>query len=122
MSVDAPPLVDVWETLPRLSRKGLELERRAWAWLGSPAVQTAFAWLKHDGLSFAFDRPEVEFRGSGLTRPGLVAQVRWPRLRTRLALGVEVPIVHAVVDRLLGFDRPFEDARLQTTPVEWISG
>ncbi|WP_165064740.1 FliM/FliN family flagellar motor switch protein [Paludisphaera rhizosphaerae] len=119
MSVDSPPPVDVWEGLPRLSRKGLELERRAGAWLESSAVQAAFAWLDHDGLNVTFDRPEVEFRGSGLARPGLVAQLRWPRLRTRLAIGVEVPIVHAVVDRLLGFDRPFEEARLQTTPVEW---
>lgn len=119
MSVDAPPPADVWEALPRLSRRALELERRAWTWMDGPAVQAAFAWLKHDGLNVTFDRPEVEFRGSGLTRPGLVAQLRWPRLRTRLAFGVEVPIVHAVVDSLLGFDRPFEEARLQTTPVEW---
>jgi len=110
---DAP---DVWAGLPRLSRRSLTLERRAAAWLESEAVAAAFAWL---GLDAAFDRPEVDARPAALARPGLTVQLRWPRLGTRLGVGVEVPIVHAVVDRLLGYDRPFAEARLQTTPVEW---
>jgi type III secretion system YscQ/HrcQ family protein len=118
MSVDDSP--DVWDGLPRLSASTLELERRARAWREGEAARAAFAWLgAAGGLDVDFDRPEVEARASALGRPGLVAQLRWPRLRTRLAIGVEVPIVHAVVDRLLGFDRPFADVRLQTTPVEW---
>jgi type III secretion system YscQ/HrcQ family protein len=36
-----------------------------------------------------------------------------------MALGLEVPLAHAVVDRLLGDDRPFAESRLQLTPVEW---
>ena len=68
----------------------------------------------------ARDRPpEIVWRASGLGRPGLIAQFRWPRLNTRLALGLEVPLAHAVVDRLLGYDRPLAESRLQLTPVEW---
>jgi type III secretion system YscQ/HrcQ family protein len=40
-------------------------------------------------------------------------------LATRLAIGVETPIAHALVDRLLGTSRPPTEARLQLTPVEW---
>jgi len=64
-------------------------------------------------------RPEIVWGASGLGRPGLIAQLRWPRLNTRLALGLEVPLAHAVVDHLLGYDRPFAESRLQLTPVEW---
>ena len=110
---------DVWAGLPRLSRRSLDLERRAGAWATSLPLRAAFRWLAGSGLDPTFDRPEVDWRASALTRPGLVAQFRWPRIGARLALGVEVQLVHAVVDRLLGFDRPTADARLQTTPVEW---
>ncbi|AMV39034.1 FliM/FliN family flagellar motor switch protein [Planctomyces sp. SH-PL62] len=110
----------VWDGLPRLSAWTLALERRAEAWREAERTRAGFAWIAPPGgLDVAFDRPEVEGRAAALGRPGLVAQFRWPRLRTRLAFGVEVPIVHAVVDGLLGFDRPFADVRLQTTPVEW---
>jgi flagellar motor switch protein FliN len=67
----------------------------------------------------AADRPEVHWRAAGLARAGLVAQLTVPRLATRAALGIETPLAHAVVDRLLGFDRPFAESRLQITPVEW---
>jgi flagellar motor switch protein FliN/FliY len=116
MTVEDSDVPRVWAGLPRLSRRSIALERRAAAWLASEPVRAAFAWLDLDA---SFDRPEVDPRPSALGRPGLVAQLRWPRLGTRLAVGVEVPIVHAVVDRLQGFDRPFAESRLQTTPVEW---
>jgi type III secretion system YscQ/HrcQ family protein len=116
MTQEAADPPHVWAGLPRLSARSIELERRAAAWLASEPVRAAFAWLDLDA---SFDRPEVVPRPSALGRPGLVAQLRWPRLGTRLAVGVEIPIVHAVVDRLLGFDRPFAESRLQTTPVEW---
>jgi flagellar motor switch protein FliN len=65
------------------------------------------------------DRPEIIWRASGLTRPGLVIHLTAPRLSTRLAVGIETPLAHAVVDRLLGFDRSLGESRLQLTPVEW---
>ena len=67
----------------------------------------------------ASSRAEVLLRASGLGRPGLIIQFTAPRLGTRLALGVEIPLAHHFVDRLLGFDRPFAQSRLQITPVEW---
>ncbi|WP_337175072.1 FliM/FliN family flagellar motor switch protein [Paludisphaera sp.] len=116
MTIEAVDTPDICAGLPRLSRRSLALERRAAGWLASVAVREALAWL---GLHADFDRPEVDPRPSALGRPGLVAQLRWPRMGTRLAIGVDIPIVHAVVDRLLGYDRPFAESRLQTTPVEW---
>jgi flagellar motor switch protein FliN/FliY len=64
-------------------------------------------------------RPEIDWRASGLRRPGLVALLRWPFLQTRLAMHVELPLAHAVVDRLLAYDRPLPESRLQLSPVEW---
>jgi flagellar motor switch protein FliN/FliY len=49
----------------------------------------------------------------------VVAQLTWPRLSTRVGLGIEPPLAHALVDRLLGFDRLPAEGRLQVTPVEW---
>jgi len=77
-------------------------------------------WLEKEiGSAIAVERPEILSRASGLGRSGLVAQLTASRLATRLALGIEVPLAHAVVDRLLGFDRPLAESRLQLTPVEW---
>ena len=77
-------------------------------------------WLQQEtGCPISLDRPEILARASGLRRAGLVAQLTAPRLATRLALGIEIPLAHAIVDRLLGFDRPFAESRLQLTPVEW---
>jgi type III secretion system YscQ/HrcQ family protein len=49
----------------------------------------------------------------------LIAQFRRPRLNSRLAIGLEVSLAHAIVNRLLGYERPFAESRLQLTPVEW---
>ncbi len=49
----------------------------------------------------------------------MIAVLAWPRLSTRLGLGLEMPLAHALVDRLLGFDRQTGEERLQITPVEW---
>lgn len=111
---------DVWRDLPRVSNRAVELERLATAWQGPGPLGPLFGWLGETSrLPLVLDRPEVDLRGAGLTRPALVAQLRLPRLGSRLGLGVEAPIAHAVVDRLLGFDRPFAEQRLQITPVEW---
>ena len=71
------------------------------------------------GTPIAIDRPEILWRASGLGRAGLVAQMTAARLATRLAMGIEIPLAHTIVDRLLGFDRSFGESRLQLTPVEW---
>jgi flagellar motor switch protein FliN len=63
--------------------------------------------------------PEIISRASGVGRAGLIAQFRWPAMSTRLAIGLEVPLAHTIVDRLLGDDRPLSESRLQLTPVEW---
>ena len=65
------------------------------------------------------DRFELQWRAAGLGRAALVAQFHWPRLNTRIGLGVEPALAHGLVDRLLGFDRLPAEGRLQITPVEW---
>ena len=49
----------------------------------------------------------------------MIAHLTAPRLVKRLAIGIENALAHAVVDRLLGYDRAFAESRLQLTPVEW---
>jgi type III secretion system YscQ/HrcQ family protein len=71
------------------------------------------------GGAVVVEQPEILERASGLNRPGLIAQLIAPRQATRLAIGIENALAHALVDRLLGFDRPFAASRLQLTPVEW---
>ncbi len=71
------------------------------------------------GEGFDADRFEVHWRAAGLRRPAVVAQLTWPRLSTRVGLGIEPPLAHALVDRLLGFERLPAEGRLQVTPVEW---
>ncbi|WP_169977289.1 FliM/FliN family flagellar motor switch protein [Tautonia rosea] len=58
-------------------------------------------------------------RASGLKRPGAIAQCSWPRLGTRIGLGIEPSLAHALVDRLLGFDRKEAEHKLQVSPIEW---
>jgi len=48
-----------------------------------------------------------------------VAQFGWSRLATRVAVGLDATLAHAVVDRLLGFDRLPAEGRLSVSPVEW---
>lgn len=64
-------------------------------------------------------QPELLARGSGLRRPGVIAELSWPRRSTRVGLAIDPPLAHAVVDHLLGFDRFAGEERLQVTPVEW---
>jgi len=112
--------LELWSWLPRISPRQARLEEWLARWTGEETVPRWLAWIR-GGLKQTpeIGRPEIDWRASGLGRPGLIAQFRWPRLNTRLALGLEVPLAHAVVDHLLGYDRPFAESRLQLTPVEW---
>src|SRR5271157_4430304 len=112
--------LDLWSWLPRISPRQARLEEWLARWTGEETVPHWLNWIR-GGLKQTpeIGRPEIVWRASGLGRPGLIAQFRWPRLHTRLALGLEVPLAHAVVDHLLGYDRPFAESRLQLTPVEW---
>jgi type III secretion system YscQ/HrcQ family protein len=106
--------------LPRLSTHQVRLEERLSRLArdgGFPAGRLGLEDLI--GSVAETGRAEVLWRASGLGRPGLVAQLSWPRLGTRLGFGVETPLAHAIVDRMLGFDRLDDEGRLQLTPVEW---
>jgi type III secretion system YscQ/HrcQ family protein len=112
----AGPLAD----LPRLDGRAVRLARA----LGAPAtaarVRAALGWLAGPlGAALEVGPPEVLARASGLARPGAIAQMAWPGRGTRLALGLETTLAHALVDRLLGHDRRPGEDRLQVTPVEW---
>jgi type III secretion system YscQ/HrcQ family protein len=115
-SVDAGAL----GVLPSLVRRQVRLEERLGlngSKLGPGGLLAGVADLLGEELDA--ERFEVHWRGAGLGRPGVIAQLTWPRLSTRVGLGIEPPLAHALVDRLLGFDRLPAEGRLQVTPVEW---
>jgi flagellar motor switch protein FliN len=106
--------------LPRVSHRHVGLEQRIERWTRKGGLPPPLAWLRDEiGIPIVIDRPEILWRASGLGRASLVAQMSAPRLATRLGVGVETPLAHTIVDRLLGFDRAFAESRLQLTPVEW---
>jgi flagellar motor switch protein FliN len=107
-------------SLPRVSHRQLALEQLLDRWMAGGELPRPIAWLATDlGTPILIGRPEILWRASGLGRPGLIAQMAAPGFATRMAIAVEIPLAHAVVDRLLGFDRAFAESRLQLTPVEW---
>jgi flagellar motor switch protein FliN len=114
---------DPFGWLPRMTLRQVRLERLLAGWTPDDRLPAALRWLDElTGTPIALLRPEVLWRASGLQRPSLVAQLTAPRLGTRLAVGIEVPLAHTIVDRMLGFDRAFGESRLQLTPVEWGIG
>jgi flagellar motor switch protein FliN len=109
-----------FEWLPRLGWAQVRLERLLRQWTPPGRLPRSLRWLEEaTGSQVSVERAEVVWHASGLARPGLIIQLTAPLLGTRLALGVEIPLAHQLVDRLLGFDRPFAQTRLQITPVEW---
>jgi len=115
-TIDGDPLGG----LPRLSLRQLRLERRLAECSPAGRLPPALHWLEEwTGTAIAVDRPEILWRASGLRRANLTAQFTAPRLGTHLAMGIEIPLAHTMVDRLLGFDRRLGESRLQLTPVEW---
>jgi len=109
-----------WDWLPRLPLRQLRLEERLTRWKQHRLLTSWLNWLEiQTGETIELGPLEIAWRASGLKRPGLIAQFRRPKLNTRLAIGLEVPLAHVIVDRLLGYDRPLAESRLQITPVEW---
>ena len=99
--------------LPRLSLRQLRLERVLAEWSPAGRLPPPLRWLEEwTGAAITVDRPEILWRASGLRRANLIAQFTAPRLGTHLALGIEIPLAHAMVDRLLGFDRRLGESRL----------
>lgn len=105
--------------LPRVSIQQTRLESRIDSLFKSAGFHEALAWLSGAIGGAGEGRPEILWRTAGLRRAGVVAQFTWPRLSTRLAVGLETPVAHAVVDRLLGFDRLPAESSLPPSPVEW---
>ncbi len=112
-----PP--SLWSWLPRMSARQVRLEKRLADFRAAGNLLLAQGVTALPTGTLKLGRPEIDWRASGLRRPGLIAQLRWPCLQTRLALHVNVPLAHAVVDRLLAYDRPLPETRLQLSPVEW---
>jgi type III secretion system YscQ/HrcQ family protein len=105
---------------PRFTRRQVRLARALDRLDSALEIQDLLDWLSEPaGFSVSVGRPEILGRPSGLGRAGMNAVLAWPRLSTRLGLGLETPLAHALVDRLLGFDRRLGEERLQITPVEW---
>jgi type III secretion system YscQ/HrcQ family protein len=106
--------------LPSLTRRQARLEERlgpSGSRIGPAGLLGSLTDLLDAGVTA--DRFEVQWRPAGLTRPGVIAQLTWPRLSTRVGLAIEPTLAHALVDRLLGFERMPAEGRLQVTPVEW---
>ncbi len=102
--------------LPRLGSRQVAIERiiRRLLWGGDTLARGIAA-----DLPITLGGRETIWRAAGLNRPGVIAQLAWPRLDARLALGVETPMAHAIADHLLGFSRLAAQGHLQVTPVEW---
>jgi flagellar motor switch protein FliN len=119
-SLEPEPDCEPFDWVPRLSTRQVRMERWLADWTRDGRLPPPLEWLEAScGGAIAVDRPEVFWRASGLNRPGMIAHLTAPGLGTRMAIGIENALAHAVVDRLLGFDRAFVESRLQLTPVEW---
>ena len=77
------------------------------------------AFIEETGLSLADEGPVVLDRPSGVKRVGITAQWLVPSLGTQMAIGLETPLAHRVIDQLLGSTRQEAENHLPTTPVEW---
>ncbi|HEU5115444.1 MAG TPA: flagellar motor switch/type III secretory pathway protein, partial [Isosphaeraceae bacterium] len=105
---------------PQFSRRQVRLRDALQRLDSGLEIQDLLDWLSEPAeFSISVGRPEVLNRPAGLGRAGMIAVLAWPRLSTRLGLGLEMPLAHVLVDRLLGFDRQPGEERLQITPVEW---
>ena len=105
---------------PEVARRRARLEERlgiTGSRIGPNGLLGIVGELVGDGLKA--DRFQLQWRASGLSRPGVIVQLTWPRLATRVGISIEPILAHALVDRLLGFERLPAEGRAQVTPVEW---
>ncbi|RUL87814.1 FliM/FliN family flagellar motor switch protein [Tautonia sociabilis] len=117
-SSSSAPAVDPLGDLPRIARRHARLAMRLDR--AEPSLRPLLDELAAlVGQAPLLSRADVIPRASGLRRPGAIAQFGWPRLGTRIGLGIEPALAHAIVDRLLGFERSAPEHRLQVSPVEW---
>ncbi len=118
---DLGPLAEVGPLgpLPQLSRRQVDVERHLGPDGPAEVARLVEDWNSLLGNGLVADRFAVQWRAAGLRRPGVVAHLLWPRFRTRVGFGIDPPLAHAVVDRLLGHERTPAEARLQVSPVEW---
>ena len=106
--------------LPRVDPTRARLEERlARAFARSGSREKIVRRLAATGAIVELRAPQILRRASGLKVPGAIAHFSWPRLHTKLGFGVESKVVHAIIDRLLGFAREAGESDRQTTPVEW---
>jgi flagellar motor switch protein FliN/FliY len=104
----------------KLTKRQMKIEERlgiSGSRIGASSMLKVFADLVGDALKA--DRFEMHWRAAGLNRPGVTAQLNWPRFATRIGLSIEPALAHALVDRLLGFERFPAEGRYQVTPVEF---
>jgi flagellar motor switch protein FliN/FliY len=116
--LEIDPDAGAFGLLPRLSSRQVRLGERL------PEVQKRLApaldWLRAAlGEGVTSDPVEIVWRPAGLRRAGVVIQLGWPRLASRVGVGLDATVAHALVDRMLGFDRLPADGRLSVSPVEW---
>lgn len=106
--------------LPQVTSRFVSCDHAIRRFQGRPEWKPWLDWLGHDFLSgWSAGDLEVVGRPAGLHRGGVVAHWSWPRFQSRFGIGIEVPLVHAVVDRLLGYERGPGATHDQITPVEW---
>jgi type III secretion system YscQ/HrcQ family protein len=113
LEADAGPL----GPLPRVSRREVRFGPWARRLAGSVRVRDAIVWLRDAAPELG--APEIVERASGLRRPGLIARFSCPGRSVSVGLGVETPLAHELVSRLLGFPRAPGEERLPLSPVEW---
>jgi flagellar motor switch protein FliN len=115
ISASAGPLGE----LPWVSSRWLRLQHALGERIQPPSIRPWIDWLNEpSGAVLALGTPELLDRPSGLGKPGLFAQLTHTESATRIGLGLETPLVHALVDRLLGFTRQPGEERLPVTPIE----
>src|SRR4051812_31311738 len=95
-SASQDPL-DPFAGLPRYTAHQIRLERKLGRWARDHALSSWLDWLEpRIGTAVEIGPPEIIGRASGLGRPGMIAQLRWPARGTRLAIGLEIPLAHAI--------------------------